>query len=1471
MPIAWMKGHRVQPSREPASPAPTTALNPSEWPIPTPPPMNGHGTDDSIELNTGTPVKHPTYGAGVVTRKFSVTDHEEELVVKFEAEGVEMLFPAGTRELEPRVEWAPLEHLCGAPPNLPESHAAWDNAAAALPSAWRAGTIRSLIEAIPLLAADEASLPAMYLPRAASLLAFFAHGFFHFSGASALPGDNVLSPWSVVSSRLGRRSNYLHVDDQIMANWQVCDEEMQGRLRLAAERAHERLDHAGSKGGSYSSARQPTVWEEAGWGPHDLLKIEMLTPFFGGRAGGVASEENFLMTITLMHIVSAPLVELTVRAQEAAMADDRLALLELISEITAVIEQTTEAFMQIHANEHAPTYVDPVQWSHTVAVFPLPIPPEPDSAAASGLMVPVFHLLDCFIGRVMYQSMFGSIGQRERHRSMPPNILNFLGAISRVSVRDYIQQAADPLLVSKWNVMVDSYCGERGFLGVHAFKAAGYLEAAVKVGRVSTIGTEEESAEIDDDWRHLQWHKPVDAMHKSRAEREPCRISTQGNAQPCFFSQLPLKARTNAVRCPFTGKPAPEGTNGSAVVACPFGGGAPLGSSAVAAHVVIDSSTSGLRFESGDIVNVAGSNSAEMVVATYSAMLTREHLASKSREALIEQMRGQLVVPTGAWRDYCAEVGIQLTRGSLLSVYDVLTYGRITALPASMVDTVIFHSPHIVTNGVTNGDADALPLWQIVRWTGLFGDAVWNLEDLFSFLYADHQLQLADSEWIFSSTGLCEIVPPLIPRSFSIASDPRAAPGELHLCIGRQQWTMRDETRSIKSKTLWGTLKSKSVLSKLRGLGSIVNLVANFLPSETVALFVKTYLMGVGGGGDGGGVALQPSAQSADRMDIDAATVIQRAMRRRNTANLSEQGGTSSPMGGASRSQFSWLDEIGKKVRKGVVTNALVDEGGASSAPETVRLRVQPSLRFHLPANPRTPLLLFAAGTGIAPFRAFLQGRLSRPGGGPITLYYGCKDASVAPFIDELEGLAAAHAETFSLRVCISRGEVRAGCESFEVAGRVDKAIAADAAMIWKVLRPPTDDDTAPVGSIYACGMSPFGETVEQGLLRIIEANVPTAAEAHSYLAQLCVGGRYALHMYGGKGSGGRSIQLSEVATKRGGPAGAGEAWWVYDGDVFDVGRYAALHPGGSIIVLDKAGRDTTSEFDATHWSNRAEYVAYMQVYRIGKLSLPVFTVDQPNGKEAAAWHVLVEALHFSTAVCNTFRTCRMTANVPDGWAKHKAAIQLHLQTIGHGGYIDRLLDSIDKVAHAFKSASSHHSLLSPASAITSRVARVRKIMAESRAAAKPTNGESALVNATTDEIALLSVRRMLLSDKISTDPTEATKRHKQVPPAVARLMSDLLEIEAKGLEAVQQLLVKVTATVEGQGCDAFHATKEGSGVIAQLLARAINALKSPLFQQTGMLFHYDGSFEDCDTCVPLVAGPKTMSWGHANVAYSAQ
>jgi sulfite reductase (NADPH) flavoprotein alpha-component len=72
--------------------------------------------------------------------------------------------------------------------------------------------------------------------------------------------------------------------------------------------------------------------------------------------------------------------------------------------------------------------------------------------------------------------------------------------------------------------------------------------------------------------------------------------------------------------------------------------------------------------------------------------------------------------------------------------------------------------------------------------------------------------------------------------------------------------------------------------------------------------------------------------------------------------------------------------------RFGVASGLLADRLGPD---QSVPVFIAPNEHFRLPADPATPIIMIGAGTGVAPFRAFLQHREATGAGGRSWLFFG--------------------------------------------------------------------------------------------------------------------------------------------------------------------------------------------------------------------------------------------------------------------------------------------------------------------------------------------------------------------------------------------------------------------------------------------------------------------------------------------------
>ncbi|KAI8468314.1 MAG: NADPH-cytochrome P450 reductase [Monoraphidium minutum] len=182
------------------------------------------------------------------------------------------------------------------------------------------------------------------------------------------------------------------------------------------------------------------------------------------------------------------------------------------------------------------------------------------------------------------------------------------------------------------------------------------------------------------------------------------------------------------------------------------------------------------------------------------------------------------------------------------------------------------------------------------------------------------------------------------------------------------------------------------------------------------------------------------------------------------------------------------------RVHDGVCSSWLAAAKEGAQVPVFIR-----HSHFRLPADEKAPIVMVGPGTGLAPFRAFLQERqvLADDAAelGPSVLFFGCRGA--ADYIYEAE-----------LASFLESGALGALHVAFSRAGPskdyVQHRLAAEGAAVWGLLRRPG-------ACLYVCGDARhMAKDVHRALLELVQAHGKMgAAGAEAWVKELTASGRY--------------------------------------------------------------------------------------------------------------------------------------------------------------------------------------------------------------------------------------------------------------------------------------------------------------------------------------------------------------------------
>ncbi|QDS17081.1 assimilatory sulfite reductase (NADPH) flavoprotein subunit [Xanthomonas arboricola] len=166
---------------------------------------------------------------------------------------------------------------------------------------------------------------------------------------------------------------------------------------------------------------------------------------------------------------------------------------------------------------------------------------------------------------------------------------------------------------------------------------------------------------------------------------------------------------------------------------------------------------------------------------------------------------------------------------------------------------------------------------------------------------------------------------------------------------------------------------------------------------------------------------------------------------------------------------------------------------------DTAPVYIEPNARFRLPADTDRDILMIGPGTGVAPFRGFVQERAETGARGRNWLFFGAQHFNT-DFLYQAEWQQALQrGELHALEVAFSRDQA----EKIYVQHR----LRAHGAEVYAWLQGGAH--------LYVCGAIGMGKDVHAALLEIVTTHGAVDAEAAAaYLTQLQVEGRYARDVY---------------------------------------------------------------------------------------------------------------------------------------------------------------------------------------------------------------------------------------------------------------------------------------------------------------------------------------------------------------------
>jgi sulfite reductase (NADPH) flavoprotein alpha-component len=262
--------------------------------------------------------------------------------------------------------------------------------------------------------------------------------------------------------------------------------------------------------------------------------------------------------------------------------------------------------------------------------------------------------------------------------------------------------------------------------------------------------------------------------------------------------------------------------------------------------------------------------------------------------------------------------------------------------------------------------------------------------------------------------------------------------------------------------------------------------------------------------------------------------------------------------------------------------------GRVTANPESEARRISIKIihppRFSLPANASRPVVMFAGGTGIAPFRSMLQARVvvSKEN----WLFFGTRTRAELYYQSEWaqmvsDGRLHLHTAFSQEDTSVPRGYI----DTIMLAPEVkDK--------LWELIEQGA--------YFYVCGRTGFAKTVMTAMQTIITERLGEE-KGREYFYRLVGEDRYTQEVfttYGGAQFEQETVYPASEVVLHNNPEDG--HWFIINGRVYDLSEFAHLHAGGLKIIQSYAGMDATISYKKVQHDVNPEVDSLLGMYQLG-------------------------------------------------------------------------------------------------------------------------------------------------------------------------------------------------------------------------------------------------------------------------------